>query len=263
VSLVDLHSHMVPGVDDGARNVAEAVAALGQLAEAGARTVITTPHFQGSLTSHPTRAAERIEALDRGWERLLSAPGLPELELYRGVEILLDVPDPRPADERLRIAGGPFVLVEFPHMTVPPWSTRPLEALRSDGWMPVLAHPERYDGDGSSSERMLELARTWRRAGAALQVNGPSLVGRYGTEARARALALLERGLVDYLGSDYHARGATLISEYRAAFLEDGHEDAWALLTETNPRRMIDGEPPLPVPPVQLHRSWLDRMLRR
>lgn len=272
MSLFDIHTHLVPGVDDGARDVDEAVAALRRLAGAGVTAVLTTPHADGSLTLDPARQAARLDELDRGWARLMEADR-PELELHRGVELMLDVPNPSPDDPRLRIAGGRCVLVEFAHMIVPPGATRPLEALVSGGWIPVLAHPERYHGAGASPEALVTAARSWRDAGAYLQVNGPALVGRYGDEPCRRATALLEAGLVGYLGSDYHARGETMIQDYRAFMLESGNHDAWALLTDTNPRRMIAGEPPLPVPPLRLGRaprrasragrSWLGRLLRR
>jgi protein-tyrosine phosphatase len=258
LSLFDIHNHMIPGVDDGARDVAEAVTALLRLADAGATAVLTTPHFDGSLTLDPTRQRARLDALDRGWAELLAAPGLPDMELYRGAEIMLDVPDPRPTDQRLRIAGGPFVLVEFPHMTIPPGATRPLDALRTLDLIPVLAHPERYHGGGPAREDVIAAARSWRSAGAYLQVNGPSLVGRYGDAPRKRAMALLEAGLVDFIGSDYHARGQTMIPEYRALF-GDGDEEAWTLLTSTNPRRMVEGKPPLPVPPARPGRAGSGR----
>jgi protein-tyrosine phosphatase len=263
LGVIDLHNHVVPGVDDGARDVPEAVAALRRLADAGAAAVLATPHFQGSLTHNPAGQAERLAELDRGWERLLEAPDLPPVELFRGVEVLLDVPEPRLDDERVRIAGGAFVLVEFPYMTVPPGSTRPLETMRGHGWIPVLAHPERYHGAGSTPEGIVEWARRWRNAGAYLQVNGPALLDRYGADARRRALALLEAGVVDYMGSDYHARGKSPITEYMAVLRDGGHDTALTLLTETNPGRLLDGLPPLPVPPVRFARSLLDRLLRR
>jgi protein-tyrosine phosphatase len=263
VSVIDIHTHLVPGVDDGARDVGESMAALRRLAVEGAVAVLATPHLQGSLTLNPVLQAERLAELDRGWEALVAATDRPELELYRGAEILLDVPAPRPDDERVRIAGGPFVLVEFPYMAVPPAATRPLECMRADGWIPVLAHPERYHGAGSSPDQVVASARRWRNAGSYLQVNGPALLGRYGPEARMRAVALLEAGLVDFVGSDYHARGEPRVREYLSLLRNGGHEWEATLLTETNPRRMLDGQPPLPVPPIQFPRSWLDRLLRR
>lgn len=263
MSLVDIHSHLVPGVDDGARDVHEALSGIQRLVDDGATAALLTPHFAGSLTLDLPRQKERLEALDRGWERLMAADERPAVELYRGVEIQLDVPEPRPDDERVRIAGGPFVLVEFPFMAVPPAATRPLQTLRHAGWIPVLAHPERYYGAGSSRAAVLAEARRWRDAGAYLQVNGLALLGRYGSEARMRAVTLLGAGLVDYLGSDYHSRGEPQVAAYVGLLREQGHEDATRLLTDTNPRRMLAGEAPLPVPPIRLARSLLDRLLRR
>jgi protein-tyrosine phosphatase len=265
MSVVDVHSHLMPGVDDGARDDDEAAGALKRLRDDGVETAITTPHFQGSLTLDPARQAERLAELDQGWERLLEvrARGNGVPDLVRGVEVLLDVPDPRVDDERLRIAGGPFVLVEFPHMTVPPSPTRPIEALRSAGWIPVVAHPERYDGMGATPAAAVAEARRWRDAGAYLQVNGLALIGRYGDSARRLAVALLEAGVVDYLGSDYHSRGKPRISDYRDAVLENGNEDGWTLLTHTNPGRMADGKAPIPVPGLRLRRSLVERLLGR
>jgi protein-tyrosine phosphatase len=263
LSFIDFHSHLLPGVDDGARTVAESVTAMERLMADGAEAAITTPHFQGSLTLERDRLSRRLAELDRGWDALRSASGRLPLELYRGVEVMLDVPDPRLEDPRLRIAGGDLVLVEFPYMTVPPGATRPFSSIRASGLIPVLAHPERYSGMGATPAAAVADARHWRDAGAYLQVNGPALLGRYGDGPRRRAIALLEAGLVDYLGSDYHARGDTSISDYRAIILEQGHVEALTLLTDTNLRRMLESQPPLPVPPIRFARSWIDSLLRR
>jgi protein-tyrosine phosphatase len=259
MSLIDLHSHLVPGVDDGAGDVGQSVQALERLAAAGVVAAITTPHFHGSLTLTPSRQELRLAELDRAWGLLQSAPGRPDVELFRGVELLLDVPDPKVDDPRLRLNGGPFVLVEFPYMMVPPGSARVLEKLRTDGWQPILAHPERYEGQDAG----LNDARGWRAAGACLQLNGPAVLGRYGETARRRAFALLEAGLVDYLGSDYHSRGEPRIAEYRAALEDRETGEMLELLTETNPKRLLEGLPPLPVPPFSPRPSWLSRLLRK
>ena len=257
--IVDLHSHLIPGVDDGARTVEEAMEAGLKLAAAGVVAAVTTPHFRGSLTLQPEVAAERLADLDEGWRRLMAErqDGMPRL--HRGVELLLDVPDPDPSDPRIRLNGGPFVLTEFPHMTVPPHAPRVLRKLREAGAIPILAHPERYEG----FDEALGAARSWKEAGAYLQVNGPSLVGRYGETVRRRAFALLENGLVDYLGSDYHCRAEPLVREYANIFSEHACHEALQLLTEENPGRLIEGAPPLPVPPARLRPSFLRRLLRR
>ena len=126
---------------------------------------------------------------------------------------MLDTPSPDLSDARLRLGGTRFTLVEFPFMVIPPNGPRALFELKMAGWAPVLAHPERY---GNASAEFGD-AEEWRRVGAHLQVNCGSLLGRYGAKAQQLAWGLLERGWVDYLSSDYHARGTCPVAECRRA----------------------------------------------
>lgn len=257
----DFHSHLIPGVDDGAQDPDEARAALEALYGEGVRRIVTTPHLDGSLTTKPGALAERLEALDEGWRKLeavADAAGLEGLTLGRGVELKLDTPEVDVSDPRLRLAGGPYVLVEFPFMSVPPQSARVLRAIRDRGYVPVVAHPERY---ADVDERM-DVAREWREAGAYLQVNVGSIIGRYGADAMKNAMTLLSRGWVDSFSSDYHARGRPRIRDARERLAAlDGEEQAELLLV-TNPSRIVRGELPLPVPPL-LPRQRFWRKLTR
>jgi len=255
VSGADFHSHLMPGVDDGAASEDDARRGLAALAEDGVLRIVTTPHLSGSVTLRPDALAVRLAELDTAWDRLqrLARTEFPRLELGRGVECMLDVPRPELADARLHLGGTSFVLVEFPFLIVPPRSADALRGLLARGLRPVLAHPERYSGISA------ELALEWRRAGAYLQVNGASLLGRYGGAPRRLALELLRRGWADYLGSDYHARGRPLVAGYRAEVARLGGEEIAALLCEVNPGRLLDGEPPIPVAPIPGEPSLLAR----
>src|SRR5690242_5303918 len=146
--MIDFHNHVVPGVDDGAADLPQALAALAAFAAQGVDTVVATPHVSGAATLDPAALARTLARLDRGWEalRAAAAADFPALRLERGAEVMLDVPAPDLADPRLRLAGTPFVLVEFPFMAVPPHAGEALARLREAGWRPVLAHPERYQG---------------------------------------------------------------------------------------------------------------------
>jgi protein-tyrosine phosphatase len=157
------------------------------------------------------------------------------------------VPEPNIEDPRLRLAGGNFFLMEFPFMMVPPHSPRAVRSLASGPYRPVIAHPERYHGFVNT----IDLALEWKDAGGLLQVNGGSLLGRYGKDARAAAFELLARGWVDYMCSDYHTRGPALIAEYRRVLEEMGAEEQAYLLTVTNPARILAGEAPIPVAPIR------------
>jgi len=246
--VIDFHNHVIPGVDDGAADVDEALAALETMREQGATVVIATPHLNGAATQDPEVLERALAEIDLGWEALTAAaPAAPRLE--RGVELMLDVMAPDLSDPRLRLAGTRFALVEFPFMTVPPNATQALFELQVNGWTPILAHPERYANASSS----LADAEEWRRSGALLQVNAGSLLGRYGDRARKLGWGLVERGWAAYLCSDFHARGRYPVAAAMQALADAGASEQAELLFSANPQRLLAGEAPLPVPPVTRH----------
>jgi protein-tyrosine phosphatase len=220
--------------------------------------VVSTPHVSGSLTLDPAALAERLREIDAGWAELQAAAEGSGVTVLRGAEIMLDVPTPDLSDPRLRLGGTRAVLVEFPFMNVPPNGVQALFDLTMAGWAPVLAHPERY----GNAARDLSDAAEWHRVGAALQVNAGSLLGRYGKPASELAWGLVERGLASYLSSDYHARGRCPVAECRAELERRGGGEQARLLMEENPRRMLEGKPPLRVPPLSAPRPFWKRILR-
>ncbi|MCY4399999.1 MAG: hypothetical protein OXE96_11750 [Gemmatimonadetes bacterium] len=260
----DFHSHLVPGVDDGSRTLDEALHSVDRMVGAGVSRIITTPHFRASSMS-TARYGDPLAFLDRQWCVLRDAArkAYPHLDLRLGLEVRLDVPDPDLSDPRLRLGGTPFTLVEWPMFTAPPGAPEVLARLVRDGFIPVVAHPERYYGiDGE-----MEVVRDWKEAGAFLQGSYGSLAGQYGRGPKARVLRLLEMGLLDYLSSDFHGRPEyTFYLKRGVSELQrrggGGHLD---LLAKVNPARLFRGELPLPVPPLvmeepvrHLLRSWLD-----
>lgn len=258
--MVDFHNHLMPGVDDGATDEEEARAGLDALWAQGIRAVVTTPHVEGSLTRDQQELERRLAELDRGWQRLQDAAAgrYPELVLKRGAEIMLDTPDLDLTEARLRLDGGRYALVEYPFMMVPPRSSRVLDHIVAAGYVPIVAHPERYINLTTASA----LPQEWREHRALLQVNAGSITGRYGPHARANALGLLQRGLVDFMCSDYHSRGVPATSSAYAALAELEAVEHADLLMKVNPRRMLDGEMPIPVPPLAMDRSLPARLRR-
>jgi tyrosine-protein phosphatase YwqE len=254
-SITDFHSHLVPGVDDGAREPEDSAAALGRFRAEGATQIITTPHFMASLTLDAPKLEARLAELDAGWASLRevvaadAARAGSALRVERGAEVMLDVLNPDLSDERLRLAGGSFVLVEYPMLRLPPVNADvALSGLRDRGWNPVVAHPERYRNLEPS---LAELA-TFRRAGAFMQVNAGSLFGDYGKTAAGHARRILAAGEADYVASDYHARGEPGLQRFVRAMQDAGFGEQAELLTMTNPARLLAGEPPLRVPPIQM-----------
>lgn len=257
--LVDLHSHLAPGIDDGARDLGEALAAIDRLVEAGVRTILTTPHLEASLTARPSLFESNQARIDEVWAVVTDAcrGRHPDVTLLQGRELMLDVPEPVAEDPRIRLNGGPFVLVEYPRLRMPNEFDRPLRHLTQSGHRPILAHVERYAYDGPC-EAALQAARA---AGAPLQLNAASLVGRYGPRAEALGWSLLERGWIDVAASDYHGRGSPWVAEARSLLAERGGGLQSRLLFEVNPARVLAGERLEPVQPLAAPGRW--RRLQR
>lgn len=262
--IIDFHSHLIPMVDDGSQSAAQSLTALRAMAEQGIMTAVTTPHFDASLTREPRALAARLHAFDTGWEILQQAladePGLPRL--LRGTEVMLDEPDVDLADPRIRLNGGRFVLCEFPMLRLPPNAEWGVANLIARGYQPIVAHPERY----RNLDPGLDMLSRLRAAGAVFQMNASSLLGWHGETPQANARRILELGWVEYLSSDYHARGMPATRDALAALREHGGAEQARLLSEENPARMLAGEAPFPVAPFAPPTnddSWWKRLLRR
>ncbi len=261
VARVDIHSHLVPGVDDGARTLDDALESIERMLALGIRTIATTPHLDASFMA-VAEGVRRVQEVRDAFERLLEAVSerFPTVDLRQGFEVMLDDPHADLSDPRLRMDETSFVLVEWPRMRVPPGTSAVLARLRDQGLRPVVAHPERYREGGD----IRNLAQSWRDAGGFLQVNHGSLTGRYGAAPERRAWSLLEEGLADYLASDHHGRPhLELQLEQVERRLEDfDAEEQLSMLTRTNPLRLLEDLEPLPVRPVQISHGWRERLRR-
>jgi len=263
--ITDLHSHVLPAVDDGAQDLSESLEALRRLIGEGVERVVATPHFRASLLERPSREAETIHRFDAAYETLVAAAadaGLP-ITIDRGCEFKLDAPSIDVSDPRLRLGGSHYVLVEFSAFQLPPFAGNQLLSVLEAGWKPLLAHPERYHGTADALDRV----EKWVSEGTLLQVNARSLVGGYGATAQAVARELLRRGWVSCLASDYHARGTpdleaavALLRGGGSGLLEGqveapdspagGREAAIRTLFQENPTRILADEPTTVVPPL-------------
>ncbi len=255
--LADIHTHVIPCVDDGAPDLESALQTLHQLVDGGVTTVAGTPHLNASNPS----GKRRVRA-DQEWPGLVqsAAERLPGLRLHRGYEIQLDTPDLDLGDPELRLAGSRFALVEFLAFTVPTRSAEVLGRIAQNGHVPIVAHPERYWG----YDRDFAVIPEWRAAGALLQVNAGSLLGEYGDSIRTIAHRFLREGWVDVIASDNHARPNRSLS-IRAAWdylVSSGLETEAALLLSTNPLRILKDQKPFEVGPAEFRGGLLTRLGR-
>ncbi|MFL5618888.1 MAG: tyrosine-protein phosphatase [Gemmatimonadaceae bacterium] len=233
--MIDVHSHLLPGVDDGSRSFEQSVDVLKRFADDGVECVVLTPHLNASrLADAPYE--RHFELLAELRQR---APASPELRL--GWEIMLDEPSRDLRSKRFALGESSAVLVEFPLSGVPEQGGDELYRIRSSGVVPVLAHPERYWGCSAAK------VYRWRRAGAVIQMDTAGLLGKGRIAQISRQL--LELGLVDLFASDNHGDTRTLATA-RDWLLEVSTPEHAVLLTRTNARRLLDGAPMLPVPPL-------------
>ena len=247
--MIDLHSHLLPGVDDGSRTVARSVAVLKHLAGLGLTDICLTPHLTASRAEHGVPAA-----YDSAFAALLAAAP-PEVRLHRGAEIMLDRPLGRAAaaDRALTLGGSRYVLVEFPRIVPRDTVLAALGQIAGTGLVPVLAHPERY------SSCSVRAAHAWRSAGAKLQVDATTVLMQ--TPRADRARELIGAGLADILAADNHGDDRSLAGAAAAIAAEGGEEQA-DLLTVGNPRAILEDRELTPVEPVVLKSTWTRRLRR-
>ncbi len=243
--MIDLHTHLLPGVDDGSPSVEVSLGVLQRFAADGVDVVVCTPHL---------RASQAVKISDSTYASVfdtLIAAAPPRPVLKRGWEIMLDVPGVDLSARTLTLAGSNAMLVEFPRTGVPLRAIDELRRVRNEGRVPVLAHPERYWGC------TLSQIRSWREGGTVMQIDAVALLA--GGRMGEMALALIEEGLADCLASDNHGdtRSLAMVREW---FVEQDAEEHGALLTEVNPRRLLEDLPLLPVPPVRVRRGLLERL---
>lgn len=232
--MIDLHCHVLPGIDDGPQTLDGAVA-LARVAEAaGTRTIVATPHVSSRYPNDAATIARRVEELNTR----LAAEGL-ALEIVPGAEIALtrvvDIAQEELAD--LALGGGGWLLVEPPFTAVGVGLDTILLSLQRQGRQIVLAHPERCSAF-RRDPRMLEVLVA---NGVLTSITAGSLVGQFGEDARRFALELVREEMVHNVASDAHdqlQRPPSIANELRTAGLLPLAD--W--LTEDVPAALLAGE---------------------
>jgi protein-tyrosine phosphatase len=254
--MIDLHSHILPGLDDGARSLDDALDIARSAVADGTDVIAATPHVR---EDYPTTA----DAMENGVNELRQALEREEVELtvLPGGEISLEQFDRLGRDElrRFSLAGNPsYLLVETPYTDWPLYFGEVVFRLTAAGITPVIAHPERNFAVQQDFERLGELVR----AGALAQVTAASLDGRLGSRTRACARKLIDAELVHLLGSDAHSPGLREVGLSRArAAVGDERLARW--LTKDVPAAIVEDKPLPPRPPRSMRRGFLARLLGR
>lgn len=242
--MIDIHCHILPDFDDGAADLEESMAMARMAASSGVTGIVATPHFPGDA-----EAFRRLGALLGRYERLereIRRAGL-NLKLYPGAEILCLPETPQLAAKKVlpTIGDTNYLLVEFNFGEPQSYMTEMLDALAQTGYRPVVAHPERYRAVQGNPQ----LTKYWFDLGYVLQLNKGSVLGAFGGRVQQTAGQILSEGLAHVIASDAH--GTDKRTPHMGALKQwmDSRCDPEyaAILTELNPRRLVQGRDMVPV----------------
>lgn len=239
--MIDLHNHLLPGIDDGARKLEDALHLLRLARGDGVGTVVATPHMKPGVYDNTRETILKMVAMVREAQTSDEAAAvrlLPGAEVYYTADLVSRAQ----AGQLMTLGdGGRYLLLELPYQQVPIGVDDTIFHLRLAGITPLMAHPERVAYYLQDIERVVASIRL----GALTQVTAGSISGRFGARAREFARQMLERNLIHVIASDSHDarhRPPTLSEGMRAAATVVGEEAARRMVLET-PRAILDGHP--------------------
>ena len=237
--MFDIHNHLLPGVDDGAKTIEVSVEMARMAVADGISHMVASPHANDVYTYDRSGHEAAISEL----RSRLQSEVIP-LELSLGCDFHLsfeNVQDALAHPTRYTIGTTPYLLVELSQYGVPPYMADSMMHLGSAGLRPILTHPER----NPILQQDLEMVLRWIRQGVVMQITANAVTGSWGERARRAALWLLEHRAVHVLASDAHdtQRRVPKLSEARDLIAQTYGMELANMLVEGNPRAIVQGEP--------------------
>ena len=239
--MIDLHCHILPGLDDGSESLEESLAMAAMAADQGVRHIVTTPHCR---TGSAPDVIDGVAML----QELLQEEGIP-IRLYPGMEIFGSFDTARLLQEKklLTLNGSRYPLIEFSFYSDGEAETEILKTVIDAGFTPLVAHPERYE----YVCRWPELINRWKKMGCLFQINRGSLLGRYGDDARKMGIELVNRGFATVVATDAHSsrvRTPRAADAYEMLYHSVSPAAAEVLMIQ-NPKKIITNKLLPPVEP--------------
>lgn len=238
--MVDIHCHILPGLDDGSDNIEESVRMARLAADGGTTAIIATPHsnIPGSFSNYcDSQYNEKFDAL----KKRIREEAIP-LEIYKGHEIFAagDVVGMIESQKLLTLGNSDYPLIEFDFDVSSERVFRKLSELVAEGFVPVVAHPERYSFISEDDDALTKL----KKLGCLLQINKGSLKGSFGRRAYTVSHKIIKRELADIVASDAHSPymrtpylvdAYNIVSEIRSGEYAD-------LLLRKNPKKILQNK---------------------
>jgi protein-tyrosine phosphatase len=249
--MIDLHSHILPGVDDGAPDLSTALAMAQMAVDEGIQVMAATPHFMPGLYDNE---AQDIRARVADFNLELGAAGI-DLHVVVGCDahIRPDFLDCLRDGTLLRLNDSRYVLFEPPHTTMPPRLEDLLFNIQMAGYVPILTHPERLKWIEQNYRVMQSLAES----GVWMQITCGSLTGRFGSRPKYWAERMLAEGLVHILATDAHnltSRPPLMANAFAKAQSEVGLDEANNLVL-IRPVNILDNQPVELSPPINVSKT--------
>ena len=235
--MVDIHCHILPGVDDGAESLEESLAMLTKAAAAGVEVVVATPHllrgsYEVDSLERQQMTADLQKAADENEIRIQIKPGV---EYYIAPQILEDIDR---LEEFTINNNGKYILVELPMRAIPPSMEDIFFSLKVKGITPVLAHPERNEKICRNPNILFDYVMK----GCVTQINTGSILGHFGRDCRKTARELIIHHLAHIVASDMHTEASPTLDQAVPAVEKLAGEKQAALMFVENPRQIVAGE---------------------
>ncbi|MED9927704.1 MAG: CpsB/CapC family capsule biosynthesis tyrosine phosphatase [Lachnospiraceae bacterium] len=194
--LYDIHCHILPGVDDGAKDMDMALSMIEKEIDAGVETIILTPHFRKEMFEPD------MEDIWNAYDELLYETRYKNIRLYLGCEFHANMEMVETLDNDLRptLADSRYVLTEFAHNSTRAFMKERADALLMSGYRPIIAHIERY----RATRKDFDLIEDLIEMGCEVQVNADAIIGRDGLGAQRFCKKLMQEDMLHYVGSDTH-----------------------------------------------------------
>ena len=247
--MIDIHTHILPGIDDGSRNLEQTMHMIKEAEQAGFKEIITTSHYiENEYDVNSTRRQEMITEL----QKKLDENNI-NVKLYNGAEAFINANLTELIKKQTipTLAGSRYVLFEIPMHLEVLYLERTLEELITSKYKPIIAHPERYDIVKENPNVAVE----WVRKGAMLQANYGSIIGKYGNKSKQALIKLLKANAIHFFGTDTHAPKTTYTHIIKK-LLKVIENSQLIELTEENQRKVINNEFIRIEEPENIKRFW-------
>ncbi|MFJ6412496.1 tyrosine-protein phosphatase [Terribacillus saccharophilus] len=236
--MIDIHCHILPGVDDGARTLEDSIEMAKAASEQGIHTIVATPHHRNNqFDNYREDILTRVDELNR----ILEEENI-EVNILPGQETRIygDLAEGLVAKEILPVnLDTPYILVELPTSTVPKYTNKLLYDLQVEGYTPIIVHPERNSELLSNPDKLYELVKS----GVLTQVTAASLVGKFGKKIRNFSHEIVQSNLTHFIASDAHnIHGRGFVIKAALQVIEENYGSEYIFNYLENANQLVTGE---------------------